>query len=82
MPDEKKKKKFEVPKMTPPEKDVPFPDHFEDDEFSELINASSYTECTGLIPTPPQNEEEMESYMSIYDYQPPDCIDHEEENLQ
>ena len=35
MPDKKKKKKFEVPKMTPPEKDIPYPNHGEDDEFSE-----------------------------------------------
>ncbi len=35
----------------------------------DLGNACSGTDCTGLMPTPPQNDAEMESYQDIYDYQ-------------
>lgn len=33
------------------------------------IQACSTTDCTGLIPTLPQSESEVESYKSIIDYQ-------------
>ena len=31
-----------------------------------VSNSASATECTGLMPTPPENEEEAESYNEIY----------------
>ncbi|MBE7048485.1 MAG: hypothetical protein E7393_03830 [Ruminococcaceae bacterium] len=60
-----------IPKTTPPEKDFSPNERQEEYDKFELCNACSSTDCTGLIPTPPQTEEEMESYMAIYDYQPP-----------
>lgn len=39
------------------------------EEF-DFTNASSVTECTGLMPTPPETSEEYESYLSIYDFKP------------
>lgn len=36
-------------------------------------NASSATDCTGLIPTPPQSEYEFESYKAVYDFAPPEA---------
>lgn len=38
----------------------------------DLNNAMSSTECTGLIPTPPQSEEERESYNAIFHYALPE----------
>ncbi len=43
------------------------------DKF-ETANACSAYDCTGLIQVPPQNEEEQEAYMDIYDYQAPKVI--------
>lgn len=34
----------------------------------DLNNASSSTDCTGLIPTPPQSEDEEEAYQAIYQH--------------
>ena len=34
----------------------------------DLNNAGSTTDCTGLIPAPPQSEEEQQSYEAIYHY--------------
>ncbi len=48
------------------------------DKF-DLGNACSAHECTGLIPTPPQTDEEMESYMAIMDYRAPDAVNRKEE---
>lgn len=42
-------------------------DHLED----TFGNACSPTECTGLITHAPLTEEELESFMDIYDFQPP-----------
>ena len=42
-----------------------------DDQAFDLANAGSYTECTGLIPTPPLTEAEMDSYLEIFNFQPP-----------
>lgn len=75
MPEQEPKKKFYVAKMTPPEKDVQNPNLSKEHDPFNMTNASSYSDCTGLIPTPPLTEEEEESYMSIYDYQPPDVWD-------
>lgn len=38
----------------------------------DISNTSSSTDCTGLMPSLPQNEEERESYEDIYRYTPPD----------
>lgn len=35
------------------------------------FQVSSATECTGLIPTPPQNADELESYKELYNFGPP-----------
>ena len=43
-------------------------------EFGEEIdnlNACSTTDCTGLMWRAPKNEEEVESYKNIYDFEPP-----------
>lgn len=39
-------------------------------EDFDFINASSSTDCTGLIPTPPVSNAEHESYLEVYDYKP------------
>lgn len=41
------------------------------DSYDYLTNAASTQDCTGLIPSAPQNEEELESYDALYKYQPP-----------
>ena len=42
-------------------KDINSPDY---DKF----DAASSTECTGLITVPPQNEDELDSYRDIYEF--------------
>lgn len=42
------------------------------DSYDYLSNAASAQDCTGLIPSAPLNEEELESYDSLYKYQPPE----------
>ncbi len=80
MPDKKQTKKFTVAKTTPPEKDVP-PSYLQEEQDKyDFCNVASFSECTGLIPTPPQSVEEMESYMSLFDYQPPHVIHQNEED--
>jgi len=41
------------------------------DDFNYLKNAASSTDCTGLIPSLPQSEEELEAYNDICQYLPP-----------
>lgn len=41
------------------------------DDFDYLSNAASARECTGLIPSIPMSEAELESYNDVYQYQPP-----------
>ncbi len=36
----------------------------------DINNAASAYEFTGLIPTPPQSEDERENYMDLMDYSP------------
>ncbi len=67
-----------MPKDRPP-KDLRAHQNEEYEGF-EHCSAGSYTECTGLIATPPQNEEELESYMDIFDFAPPNVADRGEEN--
>ena len=42
------------------------------DAFDYLQNAASVNDCTGLIPSLPTSEEELESYLDVYEYLPPD----------
>ncbi|MBR5237030.1 MAG: hypothetical protein IKW06_06660 [Clostridia bacterium] len=73
MPENKKKNARPVSNAPTPKE----PDNY--DKF-DLCNACSTMDCTGLIPTPPQSAAEIESYMSIYDYQPPIETDEDDEN--
>ena len=41
------------------------------DSFDYLQNAASVNDCTGLIPSLPTSEEELESYLDVYEYLPP-----------
>ena len=45
------------------------------DSCDFLSNAASTQDCTGLIPSGPVNEEELESYEAVYHYQPPKIKD-------
>lgn len=36
----------------------------------DYTKASSLTDCTGVVPTPPQNSAELDSYLDIYDFLP------------
>lgn len=40
-------------------------EHSFEDDYATLDIAST-TDCTGMIPTPPLNEEEVENYADIY----------------
>lgn len=41
------------------------------DSFDYLSNAASSMDCTGLIPSAPATDAELESYDSVYHYLPP-----------
>ncbi len=41
------------------------------DDYDYLSNAASAGDCTGLIPSLPQNEAELESYNDTYHFLPP-----------
>ena len=45
------------------------------DSYDFLSNAASTQDCTGLIPSGPVNEDELESYEAVYHYQPPQIKD-------
>lgn len=49
------------------EKNQKFHSKSDNDKFFDQNTVASYTECTGLIPTPPLSEDEAESYKEIYD---------------
>ncbi len=59
--------------------DEPVPKEPDDYDKFDLCNACSSMDCTGLIPAPPQSAAEIESYMFIYDYQPPVTTDEDDE---
>lgn len=40
-------------------------------EYDYLANSASATECTGLIPTPADTEEERDSYDAIFRFRTP-----------
>ena len=39
------------------------------------VNSASTQDCTGLIPSGPVNEDELESYEALCHYQPPQIKD-------
>lgn len=41
------------------------------DDYDYLSNAASSMDCTGLIPSLPVTDAELESYNDLYQYQPP-----------
>jgi len=41
------------------------------DDYDYLGNSSSSMDCTGLIPSEPQSEAELESYESVYHHGAP-----------
>ena len=45
------------------------------DSYDFLSNAASTQDCTGLIPSGPVTEDELESYEALYHYQPPQIKD-------
>ena len=49
------------------------------DSCDFLSNAASTQDCTGLIPSGPVNEDELEFYEAVYHYQPPRFSDREKE---
>lgn len=50
------------------------------DDFDYLTNAASSMDCTGLIPSLPQSEEELESYNDVVQYMPPTVLNREKPN--
>lgn len=45
----------------------PVPDLSQDYDYTK---ASSVTDCTGAVPTPPQTSAELDSYLKVYDFLP------------
>lgn len=41
------------------------------DSYDYLANAASSGDCTGLIPSAPLSEAELESYQELYAFEPP-----------
>lgn len=41
------------------------------DDYDYLSNAASSTDCTGLIPSLPVSDAELEAYNDVYQYKPP-----------
>lgn len=41
------------------------------DDYDYLGNSCSSWDCTGLIPSAPQSEAELQSYESVYHFEPP-----------
>lgn len=41
------------------------------ESYDYLGKSASRTDCTGLIPSAPQSDYELESYESIYPFRPP-----------
>ena len=70
--------------MDKKDKKAPMPYDSSDDEelFNNLFDVASATECTGLMPTPPLNEAEAESYSKIYDIPLTKEKEREEKHLQ
>lgn len=57
------------PEITDPKPTVPQNDPYGHDDTDSLdIRACSTTDCTGLIPSLPTSDAELESYAEIYHY--------------
>ena len=56
-------------------------DPYRTDEF-DYMNSCSTTDCTGLIPAAPINDEEYDSYNDIYFFQPPFIPFHQPQNSE
>lgn len=41
--------------------------------LDQMANAYSTYDCTGLIPSKPENESQLESYKEVYNYLPTDA---------
>ena len=41
--------------------------------LDQMANAYSTYDCTGLIPSKPENEAQLESYKEVYNYLPTDA---------
>lgn len=41
------------------------------DSYDYLANSASSTDCTGLIPSAPHSEAELDAYNDVYKYTPP-----------
>ncbi|MBD9048313.1 MAG: hypothetical protein EGR46_05160 [Ruminococcus sp.] len=41
--------------------------------LDQMANAYSTYDCTGLIPSKPENEAELDSYKEVYNYLPTDA---------
>lgn len=41
----------------------------------DFMNSGSATDCTGLIPSDPQNREEYDNYAELYDFLPPSAAE-------
>ncbi len=46
------------------------------DNYDYLTKAASSGDCTGLIPSLPQNKAELDSYSELYQYLPPTTTHH------
>lgn len=51
-------------------KDDRQPQPLEDQLLDQFLAASSATDCTGLLPTAPVSQDEVESYNDLYPYLP------------
>lgn len=36
----------------------------------DYLKSSSVTDCTGVVPSPPQNSAELDSYLEVYNFLP------------
>lgn len=41
------------------------------DDYDYLTNAASSMDCTGLIPSLPVSDEELDAYNEVYQFRPP-----------
>ncbi len=46
-------------------------DDIADYDFLDVVGVASATECTGLMPTPPIKESDVDSYTDLYDIPQP-----------
>ena len=49
------------------------------DYMPNISNVASGSECTGIVPTQPQSEEELESYLDLYSTSLPPVWQEDEE---